>query len=243
MKELTGDLAATAHAYQGRAERAHVSFLERATHSLVKHLEENGEQEVWEYDPNGLRILLKSAYSVYASHATTTAKTHYKAAVEDIAELLYKSFGEAVEGIELALPEPPDAPAPVALAQTIILDFKDGWWRSWWRRTRGYKAFSDRFYQMISAETYDFIAQFKTVPPRDFTVQLVAVMKAFLDQSVEMATEIGAGRGQRDQLEGADPERGRSKQDLHAIEALIVELRGTGARAVEKEGKRHDDSV
>ena len=238
LASLTDDLGGTAHAYQGRAERAHVSFLERATHSLVRHLEENGEKDVWEYDPNGLRILLKSAYSVYAAHATTTARNHYKAAVEDIAEVLYTSFGEAVEGIELALPEPPDAPAPVALAQTIILDFKDGWWRSWWRRTRGYRAFSDRFYQMIAAETQDFIAQFKTVPPRDFTAQLVAVLQEFLDQSVEMASEIGAGRG-RDTLKG--PILSLDDQDrMQRINALMVELRGQ-IKACEKEGKRHDD--
>ncbi len=235
MTALATDLAANALSYQSRAERAHVSFLERATHSLVKHLEENGEKEVWEYDPSGLRILLKSAYSVYAAHATTTANARYKAAVQDIAELLYTSFGEAVEGIELALPEPPEAPAPVALAQTIILDFKDGWWRSWWRRTRGYSAFSKRFYEMISAETRDFIAQFKTLPPQDFTAQLTAVLQGFLDQSREIACEIGAGRSDRDHLGGpvVSAEDQRRRQ---LIETLISDLRAQ-VKDHEKEGK------
>ena len=236
---LNDDLSGTTLAYQSRTERAHVSFLERATHSLVRHLEEYGEQDLWEYDPNGLRVLLKSAYSVYVTHATSVARNHYKAAVEDIAELLYTSFGDAVEGIELSLPEPPDAPAPVALAQTIILDFKDGWWRSWWRRTRGYRAFSDRFYQLIAGETEDFIAQFKTVPPRDFTADLVAVLQDQLDQSVEMAREIGEGRGQRDTLKG--PIMSLDDQNrMQGIQDLIVDLRRQ-IKACEKDGTRHDD--
>ncbi len=221
---LDKDLAATTSFYQDRAERAHASFLERATHSLVKHLEDYGEHELWEYDPNGLRILLKSAYSVYVTRATNAANARYKAAVEDVAELLYKAFGDAVEGIELALPEAPDAPAPVALAQTIILDFNDGWWRTWWRRRRGYKAFSEQFYQMIAAETQDFIAQFKTVPPRDFSAQLKKVLQGFLDQSRQITAEIGVAHLDRDQLTG--PTLGlEEKQRRATIENLIVELR------------------
>ena len=221
---LARDLGLATSAYQTRAERAHASFLERATHSLVRHLEDYGDGIVWEYDANGLRILLKSSYSVYTVRASTIARTHYKAAVEDIAELLFRTFGEAVEGIELAVPEPPDAPAPVALAQTIILDFNDGWWRSWWRRTRGYKAFSQQFYQMISAETADFIAQFKTVPPRDFTAQLQAVLTEFLDQSREIAGEIGAGQRDRDRLQG--PTLGADeKQRRVVIEEVLGDLR------------------
>ena len=224
VEALARDLAAATSAYQTRAERAHASFLERATHSLVRHLEDYGDGLVWEYDANGLRILLKSSYSVYTARATVVARGHYKAAVEDIAELLFRAFGEAVEGIELALPEPPDAPAPVALAQTIILDFNDGWWRSWWRRTRGYKAFSQQFYQMIQAETADFISQFKSVPPRDFTTQLQAVMNGFLDQSREIADEIGAGQRDREQLHGPTLSAAE-KQRRVAIEVLLGDLR------------------
>jgi signal recognition particle receptor subunit beta len=230
---LAAELDQITRGFQERIDRAHVSFLERATHSLVKHLEDNGEGEVWQYDPAGLRMVLKAAYSVYATRAQTAALARYKAAVQDVAGLLYASFGEAVEGIELALPEAPEPPAPVSLAQTIALDFKDGWWRSWWRRTRGYKAFSDRFYAMIAAETQDFLGQFKTLTPQDFNAQLRGVLATFLDQSRAIAAEIGQSHVGKDDLKGpvlTAQERTRRA----AIETLIAGLRA------QVETQRHD---
>ena len=235
LRGLADDLSETTSTYHDRIDRVHASFLERATHSLVKHLEDNGEEDVWQYDPAGLRMVLKSAYSVYASRSQAVADARFSVAVQDVAELLFKSFGDAVEGIELALPEAPDAPAPVALAQTIVLDFKDGWWQSWWRRTRGYKAFSERFYAMISAETADFLTQFKTVPPRDFNAQLQVILKAFLDQSREIAAEIGNGSSDKDHLKGPVLSA-ESKDRRLIIDNLIAELRDQVGK-LQKEGK------
>ena len=224
LRALSDDLGLVTRNFQDRIDRAHTSFLERATHSLVKHLEDHGEAEVWQYDPAGLRMVVKAAYSVYASRAQSTAVARYRAAVQDVAELLFKSFGDAVEGIELAVPEAPDPPAPVALAQTIALDFKDGWWRSWWRRTRGYKAFSDRFYTMISAETEGFLGPFKSVTPQEFNTQLQAILTTFLDQSRDIASEIGHSHGSKDDLKG--PVLTLEDRSRRAtIEALTADLR------------------
>ena len=224
LQALSEDLGQTTRNFQDRIDRAQTSFLERATHSLVKHLEDCGEGEVWQYDPAGLRMVLKAAYSVYASRAQTAAVASYRAAVEDVAELLFKSFGDAVEGIELSLPEAPDAPAPVALAQTIALDFKDGWWRSWWQRTRGYKAFSDRFYAMIAAETEGVLGPFKSATPQEFNTQLQGVLTTFLDQSRDIASEIGHGHASKDALKG--PVLNLEERSRRAsIDALITDLR------------------
>ena len=136
--------------------------------------------------------------------------------------MLYKAFGNAVEGIELAVPEVPDAPAPVALAQTIVLDFNDGWWLSWWRRTRGYKAFSERFHAMIAAETKDFVAQFKTVPAADLTAQLQDTLQGFLDQCRDILFEIGSNDKQRlHRVIPGSAVRDQSK----AIDGLVAEFR------------------
>jgi hypothetical protein len=232
---LSDDLLAKRHAHENRSDRAHASFLERATHSLVMHLEDYGEEIVWEYDPNGLRILLKTAYAAYVAKATSTAKQHYRLAVEDFAELLYKYFGQSVEGIELALPEPPSAPAPVSLAQTIILDFNDGWWMSWWRRTRGFRAFSDRFYAMIAAETKDFIAQFKSLPAQEFTLHLESVLHGFLDQCRAVVAEIGAGQVDRANLTGPFL-TGAEQQRSADIETLIAGFRGL-VKNIEADGR------
>ncbi|MCE5975114.1 dynamin family protein [Sinirhodobacter sp. WL0062] len=233
MKALHDQLANVTGAYHDRADRAHANFVERATHSLIEHLERNGDHDVWEYDPTGLRVLLKSAYSVYSSRAQTAANTCYKAAVIDVAELLYKSFGNAIEGIQLSIPEAPDPPAPVMLAQTIVLDFNDGWWVSWWRRTRGYKAFATRFYGMISAETADFMAQFKTIPPQDFNAQMEAVLKGLLDQCHDLLFEIGSSRGNKEHLQSLLL-NGEERDRREVIDSLLETLQVHVARSSEE---------
>lgn len=180
-------------AYQSRADRAHANFVERATHSLITHLETNGEGQLWSYSPTGLRMLLKSAYVLFATRVQAAAKTQYAQTVEDIAELYFKAFGKAVEGIELSVPEVQDLPAPVTIAQTIALDFKDGWWVSWWRRTRGYKAFAKQFKALVLAETQDFMTQLKSVQTAQIREQMLETLNAFLEQNRDIMIEIGSG--------------------------------------------------
>ncbi|MDW4497156.1 dynamin family protein [Sulfitobacter sp. D35] len=205
--------------FQARASRAHANFVERATHSLITHLETNGDDHVWSYDPTGLRMLLKSAYSVFASRAQTLARKRYEAAVVDIAELYCEAFGSAVEGIELMVPEVPEFPEPVAIAQTIALDFNDSWWVSWWRRTRGYKAFAKQFHALVSAETEDFMTQLQTIQTIHIQELLAQTIDAFFAQNRDIMIEISTSRASSDGLQriclGKDEyERNEQVEDL-----------------------------
>ena len=183
--------------YHVRADRVHANFIQRATHSLINHLEENGENEVWEYDPTGLRMLLRSAYNVFGTRAQAVTRQCYDDAIGDLALLYSKAFGSAVEGIEIAVPSAPDIPAPVVLGQAIALDFRDGWWTSWWRRTRGYKAFAKRFKTLIGAETEDFMTQLKTLQTSEIRDQSVATLKEFLEEQRDVLSSLGANSGTR----------------------------------------------
>ena len=117
---LDAAFAEVVASYQQRADRAHANFVERATHSLIAHLERYGESDVWEYSPTGLRMLLRSAYTVFGTRAQSVAAAQYEAAVGDVAELYCRAFGPAVEGIQIAVPSAPQIPSPVALGQTMI---------------------------------------------------------------------------------------------------------------------------
>ena len=188
---LQEDLDDVISTYHNRADRTHLSFVERATHSLITHLEQNGDTEVWEYDPTGLRMLLRSAYKVFGVKMQSAAKKRYEAAVGDLAELYCRAFGDAVHGIQISLPEPPVIPSPVALGQTIALDFRGGWWESWWRRTRGYKAFANRFQKLITAETEDFMNQLKTVQTQEIREEANQSLANFLQEQKSILFELG----------------------------------------------------
>ncbi|MEE4187612.1 MAG: dynamin family protein [Roseobacter sp.] len=210
--------------YQARADRAHINFIDRATHSLIAHLESKGDGKVWSYDPTGLRMLLKSAYSVFAVRAQRLAQDHYELAVVDIAELYFKAFGTAVEGIELNVPEVQEFPAPVTIAQTIALDFNDSWWVSWWRRTRGFNAFAKQFHQLVSAETEDFMVQLKTVQTSQIQEQLIKTLNAFFEQNRDIMIEISSSKGDAEGMQRICLGQKEEKR-LAQIDGVIADLK------------------
>lgn len=192
MSRLEKDLDSAISEYQDRADRTHLNFVERATHSLITHLETQGDTSVWEYSPTGLRMLLRSAYNVFGVRVQSIAKKNYEETVGDLAELYVDAFGSVVHGIQITVPSAPAIPSPVALGQTIALDFRDGWWVSWWRRTRGYKAFAKRFHQLISAETEDFMTQLKTVQAQNLREDALQSLSVFLEEQKSILHELGS---------------------------------------------------
>lgn len=189
---LRSDLEQTMSEYDERADRAYAQFIERAVQSLIAHLETNGPQEGWKYDPTGLRLLMRSAYSVFGKRAQGIAEAHYEAALSDIAEIYSGAYGGAVAGIQLAAPKPPSTPAPVTLGQTIALDFNDGWWVSWWQRLRGYETFAEKFRQLIADETEDFMLQLKKVQANELCGNLQSTLQCFFEEQKDILTDIGS---------------------------------------------------
>ncbi len=139
--------------FHKRLERSHRSFLERATGSLLKHLDQNGESEVWEYDPTGLRILMRTAYQVFGRNAQSGTKKVLTRVAQDYASLYHRLFEVSDEDFGIEAPTSPRIPSPVLLGQTIALDLKGTWWTKWWHKRRGYRNFATEFADMIQAET------------------------------------------------------------------------------------------
>ena len=138
-------------------------------------------------------MLLRSAYSSMAAKAKKTAEKSYETTVSEIAHLLYRGFGPAVEGIQIAVPDTPQIPSPVALGQTIALDFNDSWWAMWWRRTRGYKAFAKQFRNLIIGETEDFMTQMKDVQTADIRADLITELKYLLEEQRAILLDLISG--------------------------------------------------
>lgn len=139
--------------FHKRLERSHRSFLERATGSLLQHLEKKGDEEVWEYDPTGLRILMRTAYQVFGRNAQAGAKMVLTTTAENYAALYYRLFEVSDSEFGIEAPTAPRIPSPVLLGQTIALDLKGTWWTRWWNKRRGYRSFATDFADMIQAET------------------------------------------------------------------------------------------
>ncbi len=195
------DLSKAIDEYHDRADRAHATFVDRALQSLLSHLEDHGQSVVWDYDPVGLRMLLRSAYSVFGKRIRKLADNRFEAAMTDTAVFYARVFGPAVEGIQIAPPNLPDIPAPVSLGQTIALDFNDGWWVSWWNRIRGFNAFSKRFHNLIFRETEDFMTQLKAGQTDLVRGLMTSELTAYFEQHKDIIKEISIGTGPEQDLQ------------------------------------------
>ncbi len=221
-KAFAGELDAAVSEYHTRADRSHAKFIDRALRSLLSHLENYGKDIVWDYDPVGLRMLLRTAYSAFAAKVRGLSQARYEAAMTDVAMLYANTFGAAVEGIQMAPPSLPDLPAPIALGQTIALDFNDGWWISWWNRIRGFNAFSKRFQNLIARETEDFMTQSKDIQSALVRDVAQASLREFFEQHSDILQDISAAP-QSQEIESLF-RAGEEGQKRTQLEQLTTEL-------------------
>ncbi|MEM9318838.1 MAG: dynamin family protein [Pseudomonadota bacterium] len=178
---VTERFASLTDALDNRLTSSRRTFLSRATASLIKHLETYGENEVWTYDPAGLRVLLRSGYQLFAAKASKAGEQIMTDISYEIRTLYNGAFEPLEDTYEVAPPQVPRAPSPVMLGQTIALDIKGNWWTRWWRRRRSYEAFADEFSGLIDAEIAPIVSALTSdhaVPYRD---AISSTLREFID--------------------------------------------------------------
>lgn len=183
---LRTDLMAVQADFATRLDRVHASFLDRATQALIHHLELYGEQEVWEYDPSGLRILLASSYKSFGRNSQLAFGRCMKQIIAEMTGLYHEALKLPEDLFDIAPPPDPRVPPPVSLGQTIALDLKGGWWKSWWFRRRGYQAFAADFHSMIQEETVAFLNDLKEQQALAFHETIVDQTDAFLREQANV---------------------------------------------------------
>lgn len=148
-------------AFAARVDQSHGRFLDRALESLLQHLEQKGEDQVWKYSPDGLRMLLRSSYQVLRKNLAAACNSVYVTAADDLTDAFRQVVSVGVEDFTVTPPGAIDLPAPVSLGATIVLDLQTSLWSSWWRRRRGYRAYASDFHDLIEAETTPIIEELK----------------------------------------------------------------------------------
>ncbi|WP_299987589.1 dynamin family protein [uncultured Ruegeria sp.] len=135
-----------------RLASAEANFVKRATDSLISHLEQNGEQGTWQYDPAGLRTLQKAAYFSFARSMRKEAGVLYASAAADVEALYQKLLGNHLGEFNIEAPIVPRVPPPLGIGRTIALDLQSTWWRRWWQRRKGFEAYAADYTRLIASE-------------------------------------------------------------------------------------------
>lgn len=207
--------------FDRRLDRAHQSFLERATESLIQHLERWGDQEVWHYDPAGLRMLLRTAYQVFAANTHRQVKGIFDALAKDLEMLWREGFDNIPDDFTIAPPSAPRVPPPVQIGQTIALDLKGGWWKRWWQRRRGYESYAADFSAMIAAETRPMVNDLGAGLAKSLAAEAAAVQADFLATQRGLILNLAA----RDPAQiSDDPATLRRSRALDRIAAALSHL-------------------
>ncbi len=184
------ELVATVEDFEHRLDRSHRSFLERATSSLLAHLEREGDGVIWEYDPTGFRVLLRSAYQVFGRNLASAAKREFTSVTKELEALYQNSFGLADDSFKVEAPRPARMPPPVLLGQTIALDLKGAWWSRWWQRRRGYSNYAMDFANMIEAETLPIIDALRGDNAKTIQADASKVMTEFLSEQKSILNNV-----------------------------------------------------
>ncbi len=176
--------------YRRRVDQLHKRFLDRALEALLQHLETHGTKEPWQYSPDGLRILLRSSYQSLRKKAGKSCSSLLNQASEEMTELYKQLISIDVDGFTITPPGVPEYPPPVSLGQTIALDLQTSWWKGWWQRRKGYRAYADAFYELIEAETRPIIEDMKVQQAEEVMRISSDVLDDFLSEQCGILTDV-----------------------------------------------------
>ncbi len=192
LKALSEEFAEVVSRFQTRLDRSHKSFLERATAALIRNLERYGDTEVWQYDATGLRVLLRSAYQVFARDAQRTCQNLFLSTTAEIRELYLRAFNVPDASFKLEAPTAPYVQPPVMLGQTIALDLATNWWGRWWRRRKGYGNYAVDFAALIQAETDPIVEGLKSEHVHTLKDDAHKILREFVQGQREILDSLAA---------------------------------------------------
>ena len=178
-----------------RLDRAQSSFVRRATDALIAHLDRFGEQDTWQYDATGLRLLFRSAYVQFAATLKKQAATLYAETATSIEDIYYRAVGVEIDGFKIEAPAVPTAPPPVVLARTIALDLNSNWWRRWWQKRKGFEAFAKDYSSLIQAEVASLVQELEGSQITEVLDEVQRRLHDFVQEQRDTLVIISENRG------------------------------------------------
>ncbi|NNE81075.1 MAG: hypothetical protein HKN18_12475 [Silicimonas sp.] len=227
--DMTEVFDAAIEDFHKRLERSHRSFLERATGSLLQHLDTHGEDELWEYDPTGLRILMRTAYQVFGRNAQRGTKLVLTQTAQDYAALYHRLFEVSDDDFGIEAPSAPRIPSPVLLGQTIALDLKGTWWSRWWHKRRGYRSFATEFADIIKAETDPIVEALRGAHAESIRDAAMEVLQEFLAEQRAILARIAEQAGGQSSDVGTMLDESTSASKRAELKQAIDSLTGFAA--------------
>lgn len=219
-RDLDAKIDALLGDFARRLARAHDTFLTRATDALAKHLEIYGEHTAWSYDPAGFRIMLNAAYSTFGIKCQSAYKTVAKETATAYQNLCGQALNLPANLYVPQFPPPPHVPPPVALGQTIALDLKGNWWKSWWTRRQSYQSQAVRYQELIRSETSNLVDDLRHDQAAQLRTLVAAQLTSFTEAQNNSFRGMIAGAADKPNLSRLFDVQTLQKRDKQLMDAL-----------------------
>lgn len=182
-----------------RLARTEENFIKRATASLIEHLEKNGENGTWQYDPAGFRALQKSAYFNFARTMRKEVDALYTSAAHDIEAVYRQLLGQQLGEFTIEPPIVPNVPPPLAIGRTIALDLQSTWWRRWWQRRKGIASYAADYTRLVASEAASITKDIEENQIAAVLENVRAALSEFMTEQQE--TLLGISKSAQAQLD------------------------------------------
>lgn len=178
-----------------RLERAQNNFVRRATDALITHLDRFGEQDTWQYDATGLRLLFRSAYVHFSASLKKQVSSMYADTASSIEEIYFRAIGFEIDEFKIEPPVVASVPPPVVLARTIALDLNSNWWRRWWQKRKGFEAFANDYSLLIKAEVASLMNELEGDQISNLFEEIEQTMQDFILEQRSTLINISNNKG------------------------------------------------
>ena len=133
---------------------------------------------------------MRTAYQVMRKGVRKQVKAEFAETADQLAKAYGQIFDVTQENFTIEIPASPDVPPPVTLAQTIVLDVKTSWWKSWWGARKGYRAFASGFRDLIESETSPMVDELKVGQTNDIRALAHEALDQFLSEQRMVLEDI-----------------------------------------------------
>ncbi len=179
-----------------RLTRSQGVFADRAVEALLSHLEAHGSDEVWQYNPAGLRMMLRSAYSAFGAAVEKSTQDVFHDACRSFEDIYVDAFGVEPGAVRLNAPATARLLPPTTVGQTIALDLNVSWWKKWWRNLLGPNAATERYSELVLKETSSIVSELSEEMAPALCAENAAILKEFMETQRDALISLASDGGE-----------------------------------------------
>ncbi len=179
-----------------RLVKAQSMFCDRAVEALQSHIEAYGTGKAWQYNPAGLRMMLRTGYKGFCTDVEKTTTEVYSETCGKLEAVYTEFFGIEPGRVSLKIPLPSHPLPPTGVGKTIALDLSVSWWRKWWTGLRKQEPAAQRYSALIVRETASILEELSDEMAPALCRENEAILATFIESQRTVLMSLAGADGE-----------------------------------------------